>query len=305
MLKNSIWGNTIMKVWKRMTAVFALIACMAFAASALAAPAAGDTISIEKGYLTVTIPDGYYVLDQNADENYEFFQEFELDLEGMLEYLEAQNIYLDLYAKDMSHELIVMVQTPAEAGMKDSQAYDYDEIPDDYREAMLEMFDEPISVQEAEIVFGHAEFTDVKGVAWIKADAQVTDSSGGVTERLQYSTCQNGMILNVNLFVYDDSLSGVMQEKIDAVMDGIEIGVREGYVAPDITDASSGGLPTALVIVICAVIVGVIVGIAVGSRLKKKAKKSAEEIARAATRQNFSEQNGQADSPEQQEHERQ
>ena len=118
-----------MKIKKLLITLFTFAVCILFAASALAAPGAGNIINIAEGYLTVTIPEGYYVLTQDMDESYEFFQDFEADVAELEDYLVEQRIFLDLYAKDMSHEIIIMVQTPEEAGFSEEEAYDYDEIP--------------------------------------------------------------------------------------------------------------------------------------------------------------------------------
>jgi len=266
-----------------------LVVCAAFAASALAEPVAGDRFDIEEGYLTVTIPEGYYVLTPDMDESYTFLQDFEADIDALKSYMIEQKIFLDLYSEDMSHEIIIMVQTPAEAGIPEDEAFDYDEIPENYREEMLEgVMESSPSIQGYTLEFTAAEFEEINGVAWVRAKANMTDGSSVVSDRLQYSTCQNGVILNVNLFSYDGSSAASFQHELDTLMGGITIGTRPGYTPPAVPTASVGGgiLSKVLIGALSGAVTGLIVGV-----VCKNKKKQAEAAARAATAQGFHAQN--------------
>lgn len=259
--------------------LLAFVLCMAFAATALAEPAAGDNFEIEEGYLSVTIPEGYYVLTQNMDESYEFFRDFEVDLEAMENYLVEQKIFLDLFSKDLDHEITVMVQTLEEANIDQEFAYEYDDIPKKYHDDMIKaMMEEPASIQGYTVEFLDMEFVEVGNHQWIRGKANMTDANGAVSDRLQYSTIKNGMVLNVNLFSTGESSAASFQNEIDALMENITLGTRVGYIPPEIpegfswNEAAKRSMHGAVIGAIAALVAG---GVGIGIGKKKKGKKAA------------------------------
>lgn len=259
--------------------LLAFVLCMAFAATALAEPAAGDNFEIEEGYLSVTIPEGYYVLTQNMDESYEFFRDFEVDLEAMENYLVEQKIFLDLFSKDLDHEITVMVQTLEEANIGQEFAYEYDDIPKKYHDDMIKaMMEEPASIQGYTVEFLDMEFVEIGGHQWIRGKANMTDANGTVSDRLQYSTIKNGMVLNVNLFSTGESSAASFQNEIDALMENITLGTRVGYIPPEIpegfswNEAAKRSMHGAVIGAIAALVAG---GVGIGIGKKKKGKKAA------------------------------
>lgn len=240
--------------------------------------AASETVNVPDLYLSLTAPDGWYVITRDMPEDSAALEEIGLTTDEVNQMFEDGSIYYNaLEPETFAQEIVVTM-------VENEEVFDWNHFSDD---TYQQFADEIMNADKESITgitgveYGGYEMITHPQVKWMKFDAQILNDSEQ-TAIVQYITIINGQHINVTLRSYTGSISSADEAMFDSFVQNLSF--TEIKQAPGIAGLiNSGAIYTYLWIGIAAlvVVIVVIVIIVVVHHKKKQAKQEQEWVNQA------------------------
>ncbi|MGI5897027.1 MAG: hypothetical protein ACOX6U_08725 [Oscillospiraceae bacterium] len=227
---------------------------------------AADVVTVPELYLSLTAPDGWYVITRNTPESDAVFEEIGLTKDEVNQMFEQGSIYYNaLESETFAQEIVVTMG-------ENQQVFDWRSFSDEtYKQFADELMNADMEAITgiAGVEYGGYEIIDHPQVKWMKFDARILNDDEQ-TAIIQYITIVNGQHINVTLRSYTGSISSADEATFDSFVQNLNF--TEIKAVPGIAGLfANGAFYTYLWIGIAAlVVIAVIIVIVVVVRHNKK-----------------------------------
>ena len=175
--------------------------------------AADSSVRIEELGMTISVPDGLYVITRETDADFPVWKNFIVTRDEFMNEMESQSMYLDAIDPDISYEIVVSgLEGDNYSKIFNMSLYDEKEIYENLSEAVRSSAKEEGLMVLDDSIYKSGDLT-------YYCMTGVKPSSARMEYIKSYGTIVNGKSIQITLHTYGDSIDTEKSEMIKAIAD--------------------------------------------------------------------------------------